>query len=486
MYIQIPQKIIVNEKRKLIKLRKKKFNNNHKFIKFPFIIFLALLLFIEIKEAENISIFLIKKQENKQNNTNLYINENKDIKDKSNNQKEKEQNNIEYNKENKNTKNGNNTQKEKPEEVIFKTLHESFNSAKDFLDNGIKGILIQDKQKFILSENPLVSVVIPLYNCKKIILRALRSIQNQNIYNLEIILVDDFSKDDTVSFIENIKREDPRIKLINNKKSMGALYSRSIGALTAKGKYIFPLDNDDMFLDKDVFETITNIAESGSFDLVEFKGVESLIGFNDILRNQIRDIGFSNKELNLIMHQPELGKYPVSPKPNLKGYNINDAYVWGKCIKKEMYQKAINNLGEEKYSRFMLAHEDVLMIYILFHTIESYKYVGKYGIFHIKSFGTSWIKSLNIFNRIKKELFFLDAVIDFPKNCIESKILSVSIVNKIMGYTNLEKILNIKEHYKQLFFSCLDRIFNSTLISNDLKIELRKRGKKLSSLNYNF
>ena len=256
--------------------------------------------------------------------------------------------------------------------------------------------------------------------------------------------------------------------------------------MIAKGKYIFPLDNDDMFLDKDVFETITNIAESGSFDIVEFKGVESLIGFTDILRNHIKDISFSNKELNLVMHQPELGKYPVTPKPDLIGYNINDAYVWGKCIKKEMYQKAINNLGEEKYSRFMLAHEDVLMIYILFNTIESYKYVGKYGIFHIKSFGTSWIKSLNIFYRIKKELFFLDAVIDFPKNCIESKILSVSIMNKIMKYANLEQILNVKEHYKKLFYSCLDRIFNSTLISNDLKIELRKRGKKLSSLNYNF
>ena len=41
---------------------------------------------------------------------------------------------------------------------------------------------------------------------------------------------------------------------------MGILYSRSIGALSSKGKYIFSLDNDDMFLDFDVFSTITNIA----------------------------------------------------------------------------------------------------------------------------------------------------------------------------------------------------------------------------------
>ena len=52
-------------------------------------------------------------------------------------------------------------QKLKPKDYIFKTLSDYFNAAKDFLDKGIKGILIQDKEKFILSENPIVSAVIP-------------------------------------------------------------------------------------------------------------------------------------------------------------------------------------------------------------------------------------------------------------------------------------------------------------------------------------
>ena len=152
-----------------------------------------------------------------------------------------------------------------------------------------------------------------------------------------------------------------------------------------------------------------------------------------------------------------------------------------------MYQKAINNLGEEKYSRFMLAHEDIIMIYILFYTIKSFKFVGKYGMFHIKRGGTSWIKSVYMkFYMIIKELFFLDVVIDFPKNCIESQALSVSIMNNIMESGSLKGMIKYKKYYKNLFYSCLDRIFNSTLISNDLKIKLRKRGKKLSFLKYNF
>ena len=101
--------------------------------------------------------------------------------------------------------------------------------------------------------------------------RAIKSFQNQNILNIEIILVDDKSTDDTLSFIKEIQKEDKRIKIISNKKNMGTLYSRCIGALSAKGKYIFPLDNDDMFLDEDVFQTITNIAESESFEILPSK-----------------------------------------------------------------------------------------------------------------------------------------------------------------------------------------------------------------------
>ena len=82
-----------------------------------------------------------------------------------------------------------------------------------------------------------VSTIIPLYNCEKTIQRAIKSIQNQNITDLEIILVNDNSIDDTLSIIEKIQKDDSRIKVINNRKNMGTLYSRSIGGLSAKGEY---------------------------------------------------------------------------------------------------------------------------------------------------------------------------------------------------------------------------------------------------------
>ena len=130
-----------------------------------------------------------------------------------------------------------------------------------------------NKKPFIKSNHPKVSGVIPVYNSQDVIIRSVRSIQNQNMLDIEIVLVDDFSTDNTLNILEQLAKEDPRIKLIKNKKNMGILYTRSIGSLAAKGKYIFPLDNDDMFLDKDVFQTITDRADKGNFDIIEFRGV---------------------------------------------------------------------------------------------------------------------------------------------------------------------------------------------------------------------
>ena len=87
--------------------------------------------------------------------------------------------------------------------------------------------------------NPLISAIIPLYNTKNYCSKAIKSIQNQNIKNIEIILVDDKSTDDTLSFIKEIQKEDPRIKIISNKKNMGILYSRCIGYYQQKENIYF-------------------------------------------------------------------------------------------------------------------------------------------------------------------------------------------------------------------------------------------------------
>ena len=106
-------------------------------------------------------------------------------------------------------------------------------SGRKYLD---KCITSHNKIKHNNIKQPKISVIIPLYNCERTINQSIYSIQFQNFSHFEIILINDFSKDNTSTIIKDFQQNDKRIKIINNHKNMGTLYSRSIGALKSKGK----------------------------------------------------------------------------------------------------------------------------------------------------------------------------------------------------------------------------------------------------------
>ena len=306
----------------------------------------------------------------------------------------------------------------------FQNLSKSFKNAKKFLKKCLKGIL--SNITIIKTRKPKISAIMTFYNNNKTISRAIRSIQNQNISDIEIILINDYSTDDSLSIVENIQKNDSRIKIINNKKNMGILFSRSIGVLSAKGKYIFHLDSDDMFLDEDVFSTIMNISEKGSFDIVSFKCIFVNYG-NNILTNEIGENNLNFHYNNKVLFQPELGLYPIKPGKIMGEYNIIENFLWSKCIKTDVYKNTLNKIGKEKYSRYMRYEEDRAVLYVLFNIAESIKFVGKYGILQIRNRDSmtrrnSKNKKLEIF--ICK-LYFTDIIIDFNKESVENrKVLS--------------------------------------------------------------
>ena len=340
---------------------------------------------------------------------------------------------------------------------------------------------MNDKSKFKSSNHPLISAIVPVYNCKNFINRAVKSIQNQNITNIEIILVDDVSTDDTLSVIEDLQKEDQRIKIIKNKKNMGILYSRSIGALSSKGKYIFSLDNDDMFLDFDVFSTITNIAEEGNFDIVEFRGaMTTRVNVNNIIETRVTDIYFTQKKTNLILFQPELGDYMLTPLNNYDKYRINIVYFWSKCIKGKIYKKALNKFGKEKYSRYMTLHEDTVGTFIVLNTANSYKYIGKYGIYYILRKGSGVYVNNDILH-ILRETYLVDAVIDFARNTTNFQKLIPNLIFNVLNIKNLEKVINSDNNYKKLIYSCLIRTLKLNFIS---KISKEKIVDKIKNMNY--
>lgn len=95
--------------------------------------------------------------------------------------------------------------------------------------------------------NPLVTVYIPTYNRMELLKRAVESVRQQTYQNLEIIIVDDCSKDGTHEYLEEITKQDSRIRYFIKEKNSGACVSRNIAIENAKGEYITGLDDDDYF-----------------------------------------------------------------------------------------------------------------------------------------------------------------------------------------------------------------------------------------------
>lgn len=93
-------------------------------------------------------------------------------------------------------------------------------------------------------ELPLISVIIPVYNVEKYLSKCITSVQNQTYNNLEIILVDDGSTDNSGSICDRYKELDERIKVIH-KKNGGQGSARNVGLQYFKGTYVTFLDSDD-------------------------------------------------------------------------------------------------------------------------------------------------------------------------------------------------------------------------------------------------
>lgn len=115
--------------------------------------------------------------------------------------------------------------------------------------------------------NPKVSIIIPVYNSENYIKRCLDSVLNQTYKNIELIVINDGSKDRSDEILNNYKEKYPSIINYLKQTNHGVAYTRNKGINIAKGEYIFFIDNDD-FIDKEYIETFINQTKNGKYDLV--------------------------------------------------------------------------------------------------------------------------------------------------------------------------------------------------------------------------
>ena len=94
----------------------------------------------------------------------------------------------------------------------------------------------------------LLSIIIPVFNSEKHIEKSIRSVTSQKFKNIEILVINDSSTDESYRKIQNISQNDYRIKSINLSKNQGVSNARNIGIQKSKSDYILFLDADDTLI----------------------------------------------------------------------------------------------------------------------------------------------------------------------------------------------------------------------------------------------
>ena len=329
----------------------------------------------------------------------------------------------------------------------------------------LKSILL-DKKKYPLSPNPKISILMPIYNGGKYLYYSLRSIQNQKMKDIEIILVDDYSPDDSIKIIEKYMKEDQRIRLIKNIENRKILFSKSFAALNANGKYIMQLDQDDIFIRDDAFDMLFLEAENNNLDLVHIRDFVKPNFFFD------RKTIVNTPDDHLIFAQPMHYK----TQPDLKDKNFiekNNYLLWGLLIKAELYKNAIYHLWPIIINYQIIFHEDYTISFMLVIYAKRYKYLNNFALIHLSHANAASGNHLNEDEYYLGILFFANTFYDYY---IKSHPQDIKmLMNYIFLYTNGFKLGSFL--YPSLFNHIIRNVLNinNKYLSDSDKEDLKIR-----------
>ena len=269
------------------------------------------------------------------------------------------------------------------EPILRKDFSEEWRDIKKFMYLSRNNILLDEKINInnYISENPKLSIVIPIYNGEKYLKQALTSIQNQDLKNIEIVLVDDCSSDQSVNLIKEMMLFDPRIKLFMNEENKGILYTKSKGVYLSMGKYVIVLDEDDIFGQRDALSTLYELAEKDDLDI---------LGFSSMFTESIRKKGsyIHHYFETPIIFQPNISKLSHDFTPEGKIKRIGDN-IWCYLFKTEIFNNTILQINRRILNTKMICHEDYsindnlfLILFLITRNANKSRHIKR--IFHIK------------------------------------------------------------------------------------------------------
>lgn len=206
-----------------------------------------------------------------------------------------------------------------------------------------------------------LSIIVPIYNAEKYLEKCIDSILHQTYNNIEVILINDGSKDGSMNMINNYAKKDKRIVVVNQ-NNQGSAVARNKGIQIAKGECIGFVDDDD-WIDRDMYKTIMYNMNNYDVDI-------SICGFRHIDENGIRQesvVKNKDQELLYLDNTLDILKYYLSER---------DMNPWNKVYKKSLFNTIKYPAGktyEDCFTTYLLL-EKAKNVIISFE--EMYNYVA--------------------------------------------------------------------------------------------------------------
>jgi len=211
---------------------------------------------------------------------------------------------------------------------------------------------------------PLVSVGMPLYNGEKYLKEAIDSILNQTYSNIDLVVVNDGSADNSVALVEAY--DDPRIRLFHNDQNRGVSYTRNRIIEFAKGDYLAWMDCDDISLPQkierqvELMESNKNIGVCGTSYLLFF---EETVYYEDRAKNSHEDIraNFVFKPATIFMPTAMI-RMAILKEDSIR-FNESLASFENKKqerfrLKQSIYSRILNGVAIEATEADLLNHEN--------------------------------------------------------------------------------------------------------------------------------
>ena len=147
-----------------------------------------------------------------------------------------------------------------------------------------------------LKNNPEISIIVPVYNSGIYLEKCIDSICNQIFSNIEVILVDDGSTDESSLICERFAKEDSRVICIHNENNFGPVYSRKIGFQHSRGQYVGFVDSDD-WIEPDMYEKLYHAIKTENVEISMCARYEDGVNGSKMVYHGIKPGRYEKKQL---------------------------------------------------------------------------------------------------------------------------------------------------------------------------------------------